>query len=56
MDRKLLDLSNIQTIIFDEADRMLDMGFKDDIHKILEEIRKYNKSPQFLLFSATVSQ
>jgi len=35
-DRKILDLSDIRIVVFDEADRMLDMGFRDDIYKILQ--------------------
>ena len=45
-----VDLSQLQTIVFDEADRMLDMGFKDEINRIL--VRLPNKR-QTLLFSAT---
>ncbi len=45
-----LDIGSIQTLVLDEADRMLDMGFYDDIINIL-----YRTSPsrQTLLFSAT---
>jgi len=45
-----VDLSQLQTIVFDEADRMLDMGFKDEIERILIQVP--NKR-QTLLFSAT---
>jgi ATP-dependent RNA helicase RhlE len=45
-----VDLSQLQTIVFDEADRMLDMGFKDEIDQILSRLP--NKR-QTLLFSAT---
>jgi superfamily II DNA/RNA helicase len=45
-----VDLSQLQTIVFDEADRMLDMGFKDEIDRVLSQIP--NKR-QTLLFSAT---
>jgi ATP-dependent RNA helicase RhlE len=45
-----IDLSQLQTIVFDEADRMLDMGFKDEINRIL--VRLPGKR-QTLLFSAT---
>jgi ATP-dependent RNA helicase RhlE len=45
-----VELSQLQTIVFDEADRMLDMGFKDEIDQILSRLP--NKR-QTLLFSAT---
>lgn len=54
MNRGSLDLSDIRCIIFDEADRMLDMGFKDEIYKILKEIRSH-RAPQICLFSATIN-
>jgi len=49
--RRTLLLSNIETIILDEADEMLNMGFKEDIETILE---KANKDRQTILFSATM--
>jgi ATP-dependent RNA helicase RhlE len=48
----MLDLSTIQTLILDEADRMLDMGFIHDIKKVLALLPKQKQS---LLFSATFS-
>ncbi len=51
IDRKTIDLSQISTVILDEADEMLDMGFREDIEYILEDI-PYER--QFLLFSATL--
>ncbi len=50
--RGTLDLSNVKTVILDEADEMLDMGFRDDMEVIL---RKTPKNRQTLLFSATMS-
>ncbi len=47
-----LDLSQVQILILDEADRMLDMGFIHDIKKVLALIPKQK---QVLLFSATFS-
>ena len=47
-----VDLSAIETLVLDEADRMLDMGFIDDIIAI---IKKLPNQRQTLLFSATMS-
>ncbi len=49
--RKTLDLSTLKTIVLDEADEMLKMGFIDDIEWILEQIPKEH---QTALFSATL--
>ncbi len=51
--QKVLDLSRIEVLILDEADRMLDMGFIHDIRKI---IRMVPKKRQTLFFSATYSK
>jgi superfamily II DNA/RNA helicase len=51
MRSKRIDLSNIEILIFDEADRMLDMGFIDDV-KAIAKTTPQNR--QTLLFSATV--
>lgn len=51
--RKVLKLQNIKWVVLDEADEMLDMGFKDDLDAILAETPS---SRQTLLFSATISQ
>ncbi len=48
----LLDLSTVQMLVLDEADRMLDMGFIHDVKKILALVPKDKQS---LLFSATFS-
>ncbi len=48
-----IDLSNIEVLVLDEADRMLDMGFIPDIRKIVEMTRE---DRQTLFFSATVSR
>lgn len=50
----LKDFRELKTIVLDEADRMLDMGFKEDLDCILNCVKKtQKKQPQFLLFSAT---
>ena len=51
VERGNLDLAAIERVVLDEADEMLDMGFRDDIEKILNE-SKYRK--QTLMFSATI--
>ena len=48
-----LDLSTVQMLVLDEADRMLDMGFVHDVKKVLALVPKEKQS---LLFSATFSQ
>ncbi|MGL4669174.1 MAG: DEAD/DEAH box helicase [Methanobacteriaceae archaeon] len=53
IERRTLDLSGIETVVLDEADEMLDMGFRDDIEKIL---RHTSKGRQTLLFSATIDK
>ena len=50
IDKQSLDLSHLKTLILDEADRMLDMGFHEDIMNI---IHNTPKKRQTLLFSAT---
>lgn len=52
LSQKCIDLSSLEFLILDEADRMLDMGFINDIKKILKLLPK-NK--QTLFFSATFS-
>jgi ATP-dependent RNA helicase DeaD len=51
MGRGTLQLQDLQVVVLDEADRMLDIGFRPDIEKIL---RRCPKSRQTLLLSATV--
>jgi superfamily II DNA/RNA helicase len=40
IERGNIDFSNIKTIVLDEADMMLKLGFKEDIEKILKTVRK----------------
>ncbi|MBO8481435.1 hypothetical protein B5F83_09520 [Muribaculum sp. An289] len=51
LKRGKADISHISTLILDEADEMLDMGFKDDLDAILESAPKERRT---LLFSATL--
>lgn len=50
--RKTIKLHSVKTLVLDEADRMLDMGFVEDVEKI---IRECPAKRQTLLFSATIS-
>lgn len=52
IERGNVDLSHLQILVLDEADRMLDMGFIEDVDII---ISKTSKKRQTLLFSATFS-
>jgi len=52
VQQKALDLSGIEILVLDEADRMLDMGFIHDIKKVLAMLPKKRQN---LLFSATFS-
>ncbi|MBS5036820.1 MAG: DEAD/DEAH box helicase [Fusobacterium sp.] len=51
IDRKVLRLDKLEYFILDEADEMLNMGFVEDIEKILEST---NKDKRMLFFSATM--
>ncbi|WP_372833931.1 DEAD/DEAH box helicase [Pontibacterium sp.] len=50
MYKRAIDLSQVEYMVFDEADRMLDMGFMDEIQRILKVLPS---TRQTLLFSAT---
>jgi ATP-dependent RNA helicase RhlE len=52
VNQRSADLSNVDILVLDEADRMLDMGFIHDIKKVLALVPK---KKQTLLFSATFS-
>ncbi len=51
--KEALDLSGIKAVVIDEADKMLDMGFYDDLLKILNRVPK---DVQTMLFSATYKE
>jgi ATP-dependent RNA helicase RhlE len=53
IQRGTIRLNEVETLVLDEADRMLDMGFIHDIRRILQQLRSER---QTLLFSATFSQ
>ena len=48
-----VNLSNVEFLVLDEADRMLDMGFIDDVMALLQKLPKQRQS---LMFSATMSR
>ena len=52
-NRHTIRLDKIQTVVLDEADRMLDMGFFKDVTKIIEKVKNRKNLG---LFSATISQ
>ena len=52
-NRKTIRLDKIETVVLDEADRMLDMGFFKDVTKIIEKVKNRKNLG---LFSATISQ
>ena len=54
LERRSVDLSGIEVLILDEADRMLDMGFLPSIKRILAKLPRQNR--QTLLFSATFAE
>jgi len=51
INRRVVDIKNIQTVVLDEADEMLNMGFREDLESILSDTPK---EKQTLLFSATM--
>ncbi len=52
-NRKTVRLDKIQTVVLDEADRMLDMGFFKDVTRIIDKVKNRKNLG---LFSATISQ
>ena len=53
LNRRSIDLSKVEVLVLDEADRMFDMGFINDVRKI---VAKVPTQRQTLLFSATMSK
>jgi ATP-dependent RNA helicase RhlE len=51
VERRMVDLSGIRTLVLDEADRMLDMGFKPQVDRI---VRRVPRNRQTMFFSATL--
>ncbi|KAJ2419884.1 hypothetical protein GGF47_004507, partial [Coemansia sp. RSA 2524] len=58
IDRNSLHLDAVEFICLDEADQMLDIGFKDDMEKVLKGVKQHRNGSKYqtLLFSATVPE
>lgn len=54
MGRDVITLNKISAVVIDEADHMMDIGFKDDLDEILNIVNNNSKDIQLLLFSATM--
>lgn len=53
MNRRTVDLSHVTTVVLDETDEMLNMGFYKDVRKILDQIKSRQR---LAMFSATISR
>lgn len=53
MNRRTVDLSHVTTVVLDEADEMLNMGFYKDVRKILDQIKSRQR---LAMFSAIISR
>lgn len=53
IERRTIDLRKVKILVLDEADRMLDMGFIDDVEQIM---RQCPKKKQTMFFSATIPE
>jgi ATP-dependent RNA helicase RhlE len=51
LERRMIDIGRVRVLVLDEADRMLDMGFKPQVDRILQTVPK---NRQTMLFSATL--
>lgn len=54
MGRRVIPLEHISTVVVDEADHMMDIGFKEDLDEILTVVNSSVSDLQLLLFSATI--
>jgi ATP-dependent RNA helicase DeaD len=57
LDRRILSLQNIKFVVLDEVDRMLDIGFRDDIRNILSRVKGFGPEAthQTMFVSATIA-
>ena len=53
MERRTIDIRHVETVVLDEADEMLDMGFYKDVRKIIDRMKARK---QLAMFSATISR
>jgi superfamily II DNA/RNA helicase len=51
IDRKAVDVTQVLSVVLDEADQLADMGFLPQVHQIM---RRIGGKPQVMLFSATL--
>lgn len=56
IERGQLALDNIRTVVLDEADQMLTMGFQEQIEEIFKKIYESKEKIQVCLFSATIER
>lgn len=59
LERRLIHFRNIRFVVLDEVDRMLDIGFRDDIRRILSQVSSQNQGTaraQTIFCSATISE
>jgi ATP-dependent RNA helicase DDX21 len=55
LNQRTIDLKNVNHVVLDEGDTMLEMGFQDDVEKILSYVKSGDqKGVQMMLFSATM--
>ena len=56
INKGILKFNDLKVVTLDEVDRMLDMGFADDVDMLIGECYNRGKNPQTLFFSATCPQ
>lgn len=54
INKGTLKFTDLKVVALDEVDRMLDMGFADDVEELIGSVYKRDQNPQTLFFSATV--
>jgi ATP-dependent RNA helicase DeaD len=46
LDRRIINFNNVRFVVLDEVDRMLDIGFRDDIRRILAQVKGIRRQPE----------